>query len=71
MVAELNKQGVPYRLRQPARAGARHGDAGPEALALTVGDRPHVVRESAQLKEALTAGGYSLGRWCPAPAISP
>jgi MFS family permease len=65
MVAELNKQGVPYDFANPPEPALAMATAGPEALALTVGDRPHVVRESAQLKEALTAGGYSLGPVVP------
>jgi MFS family permease len=39
MVAELNKQGVPYSFANPPEPALAMATAGPEALAITVGDR--------------------------------
>jgi len=67
MIAELNKQGVPYSFANPPEPALAMATAGPEALALMVGDRPHVVRDAAQLKAALTEAGYPLQPVVPSP----
>jgi MFS family permease len=67
MLAELNKQGVPYRFANPLEPALAMATSGPEALALTVGDTPHVIRDAPQLKAALTNGGYSLAPQVPSP----
>ena len=67
VLAELNKQGVPYRFANPPEPALAMATSGPEALAITVGEAPHVIREVAQLKPALTAGGYSLDPSVPSP----
>jgi MFS family permease len=60
VLAELSKQGVPFEFANPPEPAYAMATAGPEALAITVGGAPHVIRETAQLRPALTAGGYSL-----------
>jgi MFS family permease len=67
ILADLNKQGIPYSFANPPEPALALATAGPEALAITVGEAPHVIREPAQLKEALTAGGYSLAPVVPSP----
>jgi len=67
MVAELGKQGVPFEFADPPEPALAMATAGPGALAITVGQTPHVVREPAQLKDALTAGGYSVDPHVPSP----
>ncbi len=67
MLAELSRQGVPFSFPERIDPATAMASAGPEALAVTVGDRLHVVREPAQLKAALTQGGYSLDPVVPSP----
>jgi MFS family permease len=67
MIAELGKVGVPYDFADRPEPAFAMATAGPGALALTIGERPHVVREPAQLKAALTAAGYSLEPGVPSP----
>jgi hypothetical protein len=67
ILADLNKQGVPYSFANPPEPALAMATAGPEALAITVGEAPHVIREPAQLKAALAAGGYSLAPVVPSP----
>ncbi len=67
MIAELSRNGVPFRFANPPEPALAMATSGPEALALTVGDHPHVIRDAAQLKAALTRGGYSLDPVIPGP----
>ncbi len=67
MIAELSRNGVPFSFAVPPEPALAMGTAGPEALALAVGDRPHIVRDTAQLKAALTEGGYRLMPGIPTP----
>jgi MFS family permease len=60
VLAELNKQGVPYTFANPPEPALAMATSGPEALAVTIGGAPHVLRDAAQLKPALTSAGYSL-----------
>jgi MFS family permease len=66
-LAELGKQGVPFAFADPPEPALAMATSGPEALAITIGGRPHVIRETAQLKPALTAAGYNLERVIPGP----
>ncbi len=65
MLAELNKLGVPYSFANPPEPALVMATSGPQALGLTVGDRPHVIREAPQLRAALEYGGYSLSPQVP------
>jgi len=67
MVAELSKQGVPFAFADKPPPAFTMATSGPEALALTVGDTPHVVRDAAQLKAALTGAGYPIEPVVPSP----
>jgi MFS family permease len=67
MLAELSRQGVPFKFAEQLDPALAMASAGPEALAITVGERLHVIREAPQLKAALTAGGYSLDPVVPSP----
>jgi len=67
MVAELSRQGVPFAFADQPPPAFTMATSGPEALALTVGDTPHVVRDAAQLKAALTSAGYPIEPVVPSP----
>jgi MFS family permease len=65
LLAELNKQGVPYSFAAAPEPGLAMATSGPEAVAITVGGAPHVLRDTAQLAPALTEAGYSLAPGIP------
>jgi MFS family permease len=67
VLADLSKQGIPFSFAERPDPSLAMAAGGPEVLGLTIGEAPHVLRETAQLKPALAAAGYPLEPVVPSP----
>jgi hypothetical protein len=60
VLAEMSKVGVPYAFANPPEPAFAMATEGPEALAITVGGAPHILRDAADVRPLLESAGYSL-----------
>ena len=60
VLTEMTKLGVKFDYARPPEPAYAMATAGPEALAVTIGGTPHVIREPAQVKAILESEGYEL-----------
>jgi MFS family permease len=59
VIGELVRLGVPYEFADPPIPAFAMATSGPEALAITVGGAPHILRAASEVRPVLTAAGYS------------
>ena len=67
VLGEMAKLGVRYDFADPPEAAYAMATSGPQALALTVGGNPHIVRDTAELRPVLEGAGYDFDPVVPGP----
>jgi MFS family permease len=67
VLAEMSKLGVKFHYARPPEPAFAMATSGPEALAVTVGGKPHIIRQVSEVKPILEGEGYELDPIVPGP----
>jgi MFS family permease len=67
VMAEMSKLGVKFDVARPLEPAYAMATSGPEALAVTVGGNPHIIRQTGEVKPILEGEGYELDPVVPGP----
>ncbi len=67
VLAEMSKLGVKFDYAHPPEPAFAMATSGPQALAVTVGGAPHIIREVTDVKPILEGEGYELDPVVPGP----
>lgn len=67
VIGELTKLGVRYSFANPPEPALAMATSGPQAVAVTIGGAPHIIRDTAEVRPLLEAAGYDFDPVVPGP----
>ncbi len=67
VIGELTKLGVRYSFANPPEPALAMATSGPQAVAVTIGGAPHIVRDAAEVRPLLESAGYDFDPVVPGP----
>lgn len=65
VLGEFAKLGVRYDFASPPEPAFAIATSGPQALAVTIGDQPHILRQTSEVRPLLESAGYSFAPVVP------